>query len=353
MSDPLRAAVVGCGGAGENHAAGYERTDRAELVAVCDLDAELSRALATEHGVPAYDSLDDLLDEERPDVVSVATGEYAHEKPTVAALRDGCDVLCEKIMAHSLDAGERMVEAAAESGRTLGVDYNYRHMPLFARLRAAVAEGELGDVRLLTAEAHAYGWHHVLDLLVYLLGEPRRVSATLRDDPAATPYDWNEQAELLYVPSHVAAATVEFASGAVATVAATKHTDLEEHLIDLSIYGDGGSARVDAITPTDTSGAVRPGPIADDLRAQPSITLGEAFERSVDAFAGAVARGERPPTTGADGLAIMRVENAVVRAADRDEPVDLSFEAGRDFGFARGGQNAKAGGDETEGGGES
>ncbi|MFB6135735.1 MAG: Gfo/Idh/MocA family protein [Halobacteriaceae archaeon] len=324
MTDELAAAVVGCGGAGANHAVGYERAGGAELVGVCDLDPERADALAAERDVPAYLDLAELLDDQRPDLVSVATDEYHHVEPTVTALEGGADVLCEKIPAHSLEGAREMVRVAERTGRALGVDYNYRHMPAYRTVREAVDAGELGDVHLLSAEAHCFGWHHALDLVTFLMGTPETASATLDDEQAARPYDWSETDELLYVPSHGVSATFRYGDGTMATVDSTMHTDLGEHLVDLSVYGEAGSVRLDGATPEDSTGDVQPGPLADRVRGLERVTLEEAFHRSVAPFVDARRSGEAPPTTGRDGLRVMRLENAVVRSARAAEQVAVA-----------------------------
>ena len=319
---PVRAAVVGCGGAGRNHAAGYRRSSNAELIGVCDLDADRAAELAADHDVPAYDDLSALLADLEPDAVSIATPEKHHVEPTVAALEGGADVLCEKIMADSVAGGRRMVETAEETGRTLAVDYNYRHMPAFARIAHAVDGGELGDVHLASVDAHAYGWHHVLDLLVFLLGEPESVRAALDHDPMAVEERFRLD-DVLYVPSHAASVTLAFGGGTFASISASIHTSLDDHLIDLAVYGDEGRVRLTGMTPDDSTGSVAPGPLSGDLRGVESITLGESFQRSVEAFVDAVRAGERPPATGADGLRRLELERAVVESAESGERVDL------------------------------
>lgn len=319
---PIRAAIVGCGGAGQNHAAGYRTATNAELVAVCDFDRERADDLAGEYDVAAYYELESLLAESDPDVVSVATPEKHHVEPTITALEAGADVFCEKIMADSVAGGRRMVETAERTGQTLGVDYNYRHMPSFATLNEAIDAGRLGEIPLASADAHAYGWHHTLDLLTFLLGEPERVRATLDHDPEAVAEQFRLD-DVLYVPSHAVSATIEFAGGTLASLSSSIHTDLDDHLIDLAVYGDAGRVRLTGMTPGDSTGAVAPGPLADELREVESIDLDESFERSVEAFVDAVHAGEEPPTTGADGLTRMELEHAVLEADTTDGWVEL------------------------------
>lgn len=319
----LAAAVVGCGGAGTNHARAFRSSDDTYLVGVCDLDTDRAAELAADYDVPAFEDQDTLHTETDPDLVSVATPEAHHVDPTITALEAGAHVVCEKMMATSIGDGERMVEAADQYDRTLAVDFNYRHMPAFARLADAVADDELGAVSLAVAETHAFAWHHALDLLVSILGRPRTVvSARLDHDESLLPEQFRDLSdELLYIPSRAVTATFAFESGATATLSASLGTDLERHLIDLSVYGEEGRASLRGVTPTDSTGRVEPGPLADSLREQPRIALEDSFERSIHAVAEAISRDKRPPTTGRDALRVMRMERAVVEAAEREASV--------------------------------
>jgi predicted dehydrogenase len=215
-----------------------------------------------------------------------------------------------------------MVQAAEDAGQTLAVDYNYRHMPSFARVADAIEKGELGTVHLVSVDAHAYGWHHVLDLLVFFLGEPESVRATLDHDPTAVAEQYRLD-EVLYVPSHAITATIDFGDRTFATVSASIHASLDDHLIDLAVYADAGRVRLAGITPGDSTGTVVFGPLSDDLRGVESITLDESFDRSIDAFVDAIQTGHRPPTTGTDGLRRLELERAVVESAESGEWVEL------------------------------
>ncbi|MDP8922739.1 MAG: Gfo/Idh/MocA family oxidoreductase, partial [Chloroflexota bacterium] len=122
----LRAAVIGCGFMGRQHALAFGASSRAELVAVCDVDPARAEALARELGAGAYGSLDRMLAEARPDLVSVVTPDAHHVEPTLAALVGGCHVLVEKPIALELPDARRMIDAARRAGRVLAVDFNRR-----------------------------------------------------------------------------------------------------------------------------------------------------------------------------------------------------------------------------------
>jgi len=87
----LRSAVIGMGHIGNLHARIHKEQTVSELVAVCDRDHERADAAAKALGVPAYYDAQEMLDREKPDVVSITTGGYEyssdHYEPTMQALR--------------------------------------------------------------------------------------------------------------------------------------------------------------------------------------------------------------------------------------------------------------------------
>lgn len=313
--DMLKAAVIGCGGAGQLHARGYDLAPDCRLVAVCDIDAERAESLAAEWNIPAYTIFEALLEKEQPDVVSVTTGEYHHVEPTVSALNAGAHVLCEKIMAHSLVAGEAMLAAARRTRRVLGVNYNYRHVPAYIRIRDHLAAGTLGAPVLLVAQTHAYLWHHMLDLMRFFFGQPVAIRATLIDDHATRLPPWQHQDEMLYQPSTVATAIFQFATGALATVAATSHVPMTDHWMSFAIYGQQAMVSLNHAREDNLIGTIGPGPLAEELRSLPTCSWQESMVQSVVAFVSALHEGHPPSSTGGDGLAMMRLEAAVVAAA--------------------------------------
>lgn len=321
----MTAAVIGCGGAGVHHARGYATSNHAELAAVCDLDAARAEAAAKAHGVKAYTDMHAMLREVRPGVVSVATRERHHGEPVVAALRAGCHVLCEKIMAGSLAEGRRMAATAAETGRVLGVNYNYRHFGVFRRLRRMLDDGSLGQPMTLVVTVNRFCWHHVLDLSRFLLGHATTMQGLVSDDAKLAVDFWPDATELLYVPRQLATASIRFANGAAAVITSSGHQPFPFSLIDLRLVGTKGTVDVQRINVGDLVGRVEassnvtwPGPL-DGPR-----TLDDSFVTSVHAFLDALAAGRPVPTDGGDGLAVMAMEHAVLRASETGRPVTLA-----------------------------
>lgn len=145
----LRAGVIGMGHIGNLHARIYQGDSLANLVAVCDRDAERARAAGERLGVPYFTSAEAMLSAEKFDVVSVATGgfEYSsdHYEPTMQALEAGCSVLCEKPISNEIAKAEAMVRLARERNLCFGVDFNHRFTPAARLAKRWMDEGELGS----------------------------------------------------------------------------------------------------------------------------------------------------------------------------------------------------------------
>lgn len=142
----LKAAVIGVGAMGLNHARVYNEMAEIELGAVADLDRARAEEAARLYGARAYTDYRALLDEIQPAVVSVAVPTQGHRQVTLEALEAGCHVLVEKPIAATIDEGERMIERAAELDRILAVGHIERYNPAVIELKRRLENGELGHI---------------------------------------------------------------------------------------------------------------------------------------------------------------------------------------------------------------
>lgn len=96
--------------------------------------------------------------EDRIDLVTVATPNATHFEITKAFLEADFDVLCEKPMTMTVEEGEEIVKISQTTGNICAVNYGYSGYSLVRHMRAMVARGDLGAVRLVNAE-FAHGHH--------------------------------------------------------------------------------------------------------------------------------------------------------------------------------------------------
>ncbi|GAA2362684.1 Gfo/Idh/MocA family oxidoreductase [Saccharopolyspora halophila] len=141
-------AILGAGMIGEVHRRAAILSG-AEIVGVLASSEPRSRAVAGEWGTAAYANLDEVLADDRVDVVHVCTPNATHASFAEAALRAGKHVICEKPLGISLDQAERMAAAAAESGLVATVPFVYRYHPVVREIRDRRVAGEFGEFNLL------------------------------------------------------------------------------------------------------------------------------------------------------------------------------------------------------------
>jgi UDP-N-acetyl-2-amino-2-deoxyglucuronate dehydrogenase len=156
MSDrPLRFAVIGLG-MGVHHCKDLLDARGCELAAVCDTDPDRLEQNRRQFGVKATESFAEILADPEIDVVNVCTPSGLHAEQTVAALRAGKHVVCEKPPDVTVEAVDRMIAAQRETGRQLMVIFQSRFEPLYLRMRETIEEGRLG--RLIGVHGTVNWW---------------------------------------------------------------------------------------------------------------------------------------------------------------------------------------------------
>ncbi|MCH7959581.1 MAG: Gfo/Idh/MocA family oxidoreductase [Candidatus Hydrogenedentes bacterium] len=141
-----RVGVIGGGAIAQTcHIPGYARDARANLVAVADPNPARHKEIRSRFGdVTAYASYRDMLAKEKLDVVSVCTPNAYHTEHTLAALRHGCHVLCEKPMATTLPQANRMIAAAKKARKKLMIGFTHRLYSGPERTKALLKEKAIG-----------------------------------------------------------------------------------------------------------------------------------------------------------------------------------------------------------------
>jgi predicted dehydrogenase len=177
MGDTLRVGIIGCGGMARNHVRGYLRTGRYEVAALADLSEAAMDAYEQEFGLSArhYTDAREMLDSERPDVVSIGVWHQGHAPWTIAAAaRRPRAILCEKPMADTMQGAEQMLTACRRNQVKLIIGHQRRFLPAYTLARALIAQGAIGDVQLIQsfgAEGLPNYCSHQTDMFRYLLGD--------------------------------------------------------------------------------------------------------------------------------------------------------------------------------------
>ncbi len=188
LPDPVRVGVLGLGRIGWlHHAATAAWHGGFRLAAVCDTEAARVEEATVGRDVAGYTSYDAMLADDVVEVVVVASPSMQHGAHTIAAVRAGKHVVCEKPACRDVAAFDRMTAAAEQAGRHLLVHHNQRLYPDCLAVREVLASGRLGSVfrmrRVVTDFRRRDDWQtlkkyhggvlsnwgtHLVDQLLYL-----------------------------------------------------------------------------------------------------------------------------------------------------------------------------------------
>jgi len=162
MEDPVRLAIIGCGGMGRRHLAGLAELSRSphmnlNLVAVCDPKIQNAEDLADE----AHELLGDrprvFADAERMvrevdglEAADCPTDTGSHHIAATQALNLGLNILCEKPLALTIRGCNRIIDAAENSGTILSVAENFRRDPMNRLVKALLRDGAIGQPQFIT-----------------------------------------------------------------------------------------------------------------------------------------------------------------------------------------------------------
>lgn len=146
----VRFAVIGCGRIAQNHfEALRQHANRAELVAVCDVDPAAVTAAADKTGARPYRDLHALLADTNADIVVLTTPSGLHADQTVQIAASGRHVMTEKPMATRWQDGLRMVKACDDAGVRLFVVKQNRRNSTLQLLKRAVEKGRFGRIYMV------------------------------------------------------------------------------------------------------------------------------------------------------------------------------------------------------------
>lgn len=254
----LKFGLVGCGRIAKRHSEllGHNQIDHASLVAVCDIDEEKAKKIGEQFNVPYYTDMDEMMQKESIDVVSVLTESGYHAKHVINLAKYGKHIVVEKPMALTLDDADAMIRACDENSCKLFVVKQNRFNVPVVKLREAMDEKRfgklvLGTIRVRWSRDQNYydqAWwrgrwdmdggvltnqasHHV-DLLEYMMGDVESVFAK------STTALVNIEAE------DTAIVTLKFRNGALGIIEATTAVRPKDLEGSISILGETGTVEI-------------------------------------------------------------------------------------------------------------
>lgn len=265
-SAPIRVGVIGLG-MGRHHLACYKNTPGCTIAAISDVDRNRLAAAGKEYGLAdaaLFPDAQAMLDSGLLDAVSIATPNFLHHPLTMAALKAGLHVLCEKPLAMNTTQAREMVNTAKKRGLKLGIHFNHRMTPAARAIAQYAHAGDLGEIY------HArISWHrrrgipggpgswfydskrsgggclidlgvHAMDTVMHTLGYPRIVSVSGQTHNVFGKTD--KPHSTMDVEDFVTG-YIRLATGATIAleVSWASHHEHPEHVV-MAIYGTKGGA---------------------------------------------------------------------------------------------------------------
>lgn len=172
------AAIVGCGSIGNAHMEGYNLVDDVEVIAVADPVAPARKTYMDEYNIKQeFETVEEMMAQAKPDIVSVCTWHLLHPAPTIAAAKGGAKaVICEKPMAIGMAPADSMVDGCNKHGTKLVISHQRRFTPGWEKAKEMIAAGAIGTPLFVTnkvAEGLTNWGTHSIDGSRFVLGDPK------------------------------------------------------------------------------------------------------------------------------------------------------------------------------------
>jgi myo-inositol 2-dehydrogenase/D-chiro-inositol 1-dehydrogenase len=325
---PTRVAVVGTGAWwGLQHANVFAARPDTKLVAIVGRDPRRTAARAASYGARPYVDIEEMLDRERPDLVSVCLPNEGHFEPTLRVIRAGFPLLVEKPLVFTPDEGAVLLAEAQARDLFFAINFNHRYARPVRMAREAVACGDLGTLVFATwrfggeagTSAHPHAnlietQCHGLDMLEHLCGPVDSVMAQMTD---VTGRGWSTLVVAL-----------RFASGAVGSLVGSYDSSYSypaTHLVEVN--GTAGRLVIEdtvrrftyQAAGDETARVWQAGYFNDHDR-----DFHYTFDRHVDHLLDALRHGREPPVHARAGQRALVVAGAIIRSFETGTRVSVA-----------------------------
>lgn len=259
----MKYALIGCGRIATNHMKAAIN-NKLEIVAVCDVLPEKMEALLAKHdlqediSIKRYEDYKQMVAEEKPDLVSIATESVFMQKSHCIVLSRDINLIIEKPMAMSIEDADKIISLSEKKGVKVSACHQNRFNVAIQKLRKAVEAGRFGklshgSIHVRWNRDHGYydqaSWRgtweqdggalmnqciHGIDLLRWMMGDE------IDEIYGATRQQFHDYLEA----EDVGMAVVKFKNGAIGTIEGTTNVypkNLEETLY---IFGENGTVKI-------------------------------------------------------------------------------------------------------------
>ncbi len=345
MSVRTRIAVAGAGLIGKRHIDLASKAERAQLSAIVDV-APATEEIADQYGVPLYSSLDEILEKDRPDGIILATPNQLHAEQALQCIAVGLPTLVEKPVAHTYDAGVQLCEAADLADVPILVGHHRCYSSNMAKAVEVIESGVLGKIVAVSGSVlfykaenegyydGAFAWRRepgggpILLNMIHEIGNLRALCGEIVAVQAFT-----SSATRGFPVEDTASISLQFASGALGTfilsdTAASdhswEHTSGEDPRYDIAhsdeadcyhIAGTMGSLSIPTMRLNRYPSAADQSWHKPLERSKIELEVTDPLANQIEHFADVICGRAKPIVSGRDGLANLRVVDAIVEAA--------------------------------------
>jgi len=320
----LKAAVIGVGQMGKNHARVYSQLPQVDLIAIADKDLNTANKVGKQWNAKPYSDHLELLRNEQPDIVSVAVPTHLHYSMATAVIAHNCPLLLEKPIADDENQAKEIILQAEQKNIQLMIGHIERFNPAVHALRQSLLAGELGQIYYL--EAHRAGPSpvkpmksgvtldlavHDIDIIQYITKcNIKRISATASNIKNKHYEDWIH-------------GTLFLSQNIIATIHCDWITPIKRR--ELSVIGAKGTLTINYLSQDLTFHK-------DDIRAdggirrdsvQHAIKKKEPLLVEIESFISIVKENKTPSISGKDGLNALIAAKGILRSAQNRRTVTI------------------------------
>lgn len=326
----IKIGLVGAGIMGISHHLAYQQMSGIQIVAVCDLDEEKAKKVASKWQANLYSTMEEMLDKESLDAVDICLPMNLHRNAVEQAAARGKHVFCEKPIAPSVEDAEAMIDACKQANVTFMVGHVVRFFPEYTKAWEMLQSGRIGKPAVIrTVRSGAFPiwtpWYadydksggplldlaiHDFDFLRWCFGPVKRVfSRSLTGKREALDHTLT---------------LLRFESGAMAHVEASwGYPQGSPFQTSLEIAGTKGLVQFNK---DDSHAIVKFGGSQEQNRVPDSPLAKSPYALELEHFVECIRNGSKPLTSGEEALASLRVALAAVESVKTGQPVELEGE---------------------------
>ena len=325
-SERVKVALIGAGGWGRQHARIFSERPDVEFCAIVGRTPEKTQARAAEFGARAYTDIAEMLDRERPDLVSLSLPNQGHFDATLQVIQAGFPLLAEKPLVFDLQEADTLIAEAERRDLFFAINFNHRYAQPVQKAKAAIEAGRLGPLVFATWRFGGEGASdqphanlietqcHGFDMLEFLCGPIESVAAQMTDKTGGG--------------FRTLALALAFTSGAVGTLLGSYDSSYaypNTHLVEIN--GTGGRAVIEDTVRRYTfqqagseTGEVWSAGYFNDRDRE----FHRTFDAYMDALLTAFKDGQRPPVHASAGRRALALAYAAIESFESGQRVSPS-----------------------------